>query len=124
MEVTANKTEKITDMKFRMSDIYLSVSWREVARTYFDKSVPWFQHKMYGIDGNGGEAWFHSRRSKPIKDCTHRFEQPHSTGSRQYTSPGFNYIADLNKSRHWACGAHSASRSSEGLFMSIRLSLL
>ena len=45
-------------MKQRMSDIYLAVSWREIARTYFDKSVPWFQHKMYGIDGNGGVGGF------------------------------------------------------------------
>ncbi len=58
MEVAANRQEKITDMKKRMSDIYLAVSWREIARTYFDKSVPWFQHKMYGIDGNGGTGGF------------------------------------------------------------------
>lgn len=52
MEREVRKADKITDMKSRMSDIYLSVSWREIARTYFDKSVPWFQYKMYGIDGN------------------------------------------------------------------------
>ena len=40
MEVAIKKADKITDMKKRMSDIYLSVSWREIARTYFDKSVP------------------------------------------------------------------------------------
>ncbi|RQE06870.1 DUF5053 domain-containing protein [Prevotella intermedia] len=67
MEVTAKKTEKITDMKFRMSGIYLSVSWREIARTYFDKSVPWFQHKMYGIDGNGGEGGFTPEEAKQLK---------------------------------------------------------
>ena len=27
------KADKITDMKQRMSDIYLAVSWREIART-------------------------------------------------------------------------------------------
>lgn len=58
METTIAKQDKITDMKRRMSDIYLCVSWREIARTYFDKSVPWFQHKMYGIDGNGGVGGF------------------------------------------------------------------
>ncbi len=52
------KQEKITDMKQRMSDIYLTVSWREISRTYFDKSVSWFQQKMYGIDGNGGVGGF------------------------------------------------------------------
>ena len=59
MEVVAKqKQEKITDMKKRMRDIYLAVSWREVSRTYFDKSVSWFQQKMYGIDGNGGVGGF------------------------------------------------------------------
>ena len=47
MEVVARqKQEKITDMKKRMRDIYLAVSWREISRTYFDKSVSWFQQKM------------------------------------------------------------------------------
>ncbi len=50
----------ITDMKQRMSDIYLAVSWREIKRDYFGsgKSMSWFQHKMYGIDGNGGVGGF------------------------------------------------------------------
>ncbi len=52
------KQEQITDMKQRMSDIYLAISWRELNRTYFDKSMSWFQHKMYGIDGNGGVGGF------------------------------------------------------------------
>lgn len=50
----------ISDMKQRMSDIYLAVSWREIKRDYFNngKSMSWFQHKMYGIDGNGGVGGF------------------------------------------------------------------
>ena len=53
MSKTSN-IPQITDMKQRMSNIMLSVSWREIARTYFDNSVSWFYHKMDGIDGNGG----------------------------------------------------------------------
>ena len=67
MEVAAKQAEKITDMKARMSDIYLAVSWREIARTYFDKSVPWFQHKMYGIDGNGGVGGFTEQEAGQLK---------------------------------------------------------
>lgn len=52
------KVAQITDMKQRLSDILLAVSWREVANTYFDKSVSWFYHKMDGIDGNGGVGGF------------------------------------------------------------------
>lgn len=59
METIAKQPQpKITDMKKRMSDIYLAISWRELSRTYFNHSVSWFQQKMYGIDGNGGQGGF------------------------------------------------------------------
>ena len=50
--------EKITDMKQRLGDILFAVSWRDLSRTYFDKSVSWLYHKMDGIDGNGGTGGF------------------------------------------------------------------
>lgn len=56
-------------MKSRMSDIYLSVSWREISRTYFDKSVPWFQHKMSGIDGNGGVGGFTTEEAQRLRNA-------------------------------------------------------
>lgn len=56
--MAAPKAEQISDMKQRLSDILLAVSWREIANTYFDKSVSWFYHKMDGIDGNGGVGGF------------------------------------------------------------------
>jgi len=67
MEVVSRKADRITDMKDRMRDIYLNVSWREIARTYFDKSVPWFQHKMYGIDGNGGVGGFTPEEAEQLR---------------------------------------------------------
>lgn len=68
MEVVARqKQEKITDMKKRMRDIYLAVSWREISRTYFDKSVSWFQQKMYGIDGNGGVGGFTDKEKEQLR---------------------------------------------------------
>lgn len=79
METTISKADRITDMKSRMQDIYLSVSWREIARTYFDKSVPWFQHKMYGIDGNGGVGGFTPEEAQQLKgaltDLSNRIRQ-------------------------------------------------
>lgn len=58
----------ISDMKQRMSDIYLAVSWREIKRDYFDngKSMSWFQHKMSGIDGNGGVGGFTSEEAEQL----------------------------------------------------------
>ncbi len=55
---TVIKQDQIVDMKQRMQDILLAVSWREISRTYFSKSCSWFYHKMDGIDGNGGEGGF------------------------------------------------------------------
>ena len=99
MEATVKQANKITDMKARMSDIYLAVSWREIARTYFDKSVPWFQHKMYGIDGNGGKGGFTEDEAGQLKgallDLSNRI---------RHSSPG-HCIAVLNKSRRRAGGA-------------------
>ena len=69
MEVTVRqKQERITDMKQRMRDVYLAVSWREIVRTYFEgKSVSWFQQKMYGIDGNGGVGGFSPEEAERLR---------------------------------------------------------
>lgn len=54
-------------MKQQMADIYLAISWSELSRTYFDKSVSWFQQKMYGIDGNGGEGGFTTEEASQLR---------------------------------------------------------
>ncbi|MBQ5574914.1 MAG: DUF5053 domain-containing protein [Bacteroidales bacterium] len=69
MEYVMPRPTQITDMKQRMSDIMLSVSWREIARTYFDNSVSWFYHKMDGIDGNGGKGGFNEQEAAQLKSA-------------------------------------------------------
>ena len=69
MEILMQKPIQITDMKQRMSDIMLSVSWREIARTYFDNFVSWFYHKMNGIDGNGGKGGFNEQEALQLKSA-------------------------------------------------------
>lgn len=64
---TSNKTERIHDMKARLSDIQLAVSWRELANNYFGKSSSWFYHKMDGIDGNGGRGGFTPQEALQLK---------------------------------------------------------
>lgn len=51
----ANKETRIMDMRGRMSDILIEISWREIARQYFDKSSSWLYHKMNGLDGGFSE---------------------------------------------------------------------
>ena len=48
----------IADMRRRMGDVLMAISWREFANTYFQRSSSWFYHKMDGIDGNGGVGGF------------------------------------------------------------------
>lgn len=59
----------ISDMKQRLSDILLAVSWRELSRTYFGKSPSWFYHKMDGIDGNGGQGGFNAQEAEKMRNA-------------------------------------------------------
>ena len=58
METAIQQKTLVTDVKQKMSDILIAISWREVARTYFGKSSSWLYHKLDGIDGNGGTGGF------------------------------------------------------------------
>lgn len=57
----------IPDIKSKMSDILVAVSWREIARTYFGKSSSWLYHKLDGIDGNGGAGGFTPDEAMQLK---------------------------------------------------------
>lgn len=62
-----NKPVVINDMKKKMADIMLSISWRDFANTYFQKSSSWFYHKMDGIDGNGGKGGFNEDEAEQMR---------------------------------------------------------
>ncbi len=57
----------ITDMKKKMQDVLMSISWRDFANTYFQKSSSWFYHKMDGIDGNGGVGGFSPEETEQMR---------------------------------------------------------
>ena len=67
MEAVLDYPVVITDMKSKMKDILMSVSWRDFANTYFQKSSSWFYHKMDGIDGNGGEGGFDEEEAEQMR---------------------------------------------------------
>ena len=54
METVMTTPVVVTDMKRKVQYISMSVSWRDFANAYFQKSSSWFYHKMDGINGNGG----------------------------------------------------------------------
>lgn len=57
----------ITDMKKRLSDIMMAISWRDFSNTYFKRSSSWFYHKMDGIDGNGGVGGFSEAETEQMR---------------------------------------------------------
>lgn len=57
----------ITDMKKRVRDIQMAISWRDFANTYFQRSSSWFYHKMDGIDGNGGVGGFSPEEAEQMR---------------------------------------------------------
>lgn len=69
METSIQAKTLITDVKQKMSDILVAISWREIARTYFGKSSSWLYHKLDGIDGNGGKGGFTPEEAQQLKDA-------------------------------------------------------
>nr|DAU09745.1 MAG TPA: protein of unknown function (DUF5053) [Caudoviricetes sp.] len=69
METTITAPAMVTDMKRKMQDVLLAVSWREFANTYFQKSSSWFYHKMDGIDGNGGIGGFTPQETEQMRNA-------------------------------------------------------
>lgn len=69
METVIQTKALITDVKSKMTDILVAISWREVARTYFGKSSSWLYHKLDGIDGNGGSGGFTPEEAMRLKEA-------------------------------------------------------
>ena len=60
MEIIMKRNDRMmyADVKQLLSDIYMKITWRDIAAEYFGKSPSWLYHKLDGIDGNGGRGGF------------------------------------------------------------------
>ena len=67
MEKNTNRQAKDNTVKQRLQDSLLSVSWRDIANTYFDRSASWLYHKLDGIDGNGGVGGFTDKEKEQLR---------------------------------------------------------
>ena len=67
METVLERPTLIGDMKKRIRDRQMAISWREFANTYFHRSSSWFYHKLDGIDGNGGEGGFTEEEAEQMR---------------------------------------------------------
>lgn len=64
-----NRIELATDVKAKLSDILMLVTWRDIARTYFGKSSSWIYYKLDGIDGNGGKGGFTPEEQEQLRNA-------------------------------------------------------
>lgn len=67
METVIQAKTLIPDVKSKIFDILVAISWREIARAYFGKSSSWLYHKLDGIDGNGGAGGFTPDEAMQLK---------------------------------------------------------
>ena len=69
MEAVLENTVMITDMKKKIRNIQMAISWRDFADTYFQRSSSRFYHKMDGIDGNGGIGGFNEKEAEQMRNA-------------------------------------------------------
>ena len=68
MEYVVNVKEK-ANMKKKMADILLDISWANLSNKYFGKSRSWLYHKLDGINGNGGEDDFNDEEKELLRSA-------------------------------------------------------
>lgn len=67
MEVVVKAPKEAVNMKSKMTDILVSISWADLSRRYFGKSNSWLYHKMDGRDGNGKPTAFTPEEAEQLK---------------------------------------------------------
>lgn len=70
MENVATRQGKmlVSDVKQRLSDIIMKITWREIAHDYFGKSASWLYHKLDGINGMGAPGGFTASELSQLKE--------------------------------------------------------
>lgn len=58
MAIIVKQAPREKSTKALVSDILVSISWRDIANNYFHKSASWFYQRLNGVDGNGKETDF------------------------------------------------------------------
>ena len=64
--MTLKESQKGT-MKKQLESILISISWRDLANRYFEKSGSWLYHKLDGVDGNKKPTEFTEEEKYQLK---------------------------------------------------------
>lgn len=67
MEMVIQQKQENLNMKQKLYDLLVAISWADVSRTYFGKSASWLYHKMDGRDGNGKPTSFTPEEALQLK---------------------------------------------------------
>lgn len=66
---------KDTEVKAKLRDVYLTITWAKIADKYFGRSTSWIYNKMNGRDGNGGEGAFTPEETLQLKEALYDFAE-------------------------------------------------
>ena len=64
-----------TEVKAKLRDVYLTITWAKIADRYFGRSSSWIYNKMNGRDGNGGEGAFTAEERIQLKEALYDFAE-------------------------------------------------
>lgn len=65
MEIEAQNNTQ--NMRQKLQDLLVAISWADLSRTYFGKSSSWLYHKMDGQDANGKPTAFTAEEAEKLK---------------------------------------------------------
>ncbi len=68
-------TIKDTEVKTKLRDVYLTITWAKIADRYFGRSTSWIYNKMNGRDGNGGVGCFTQEEILQLKEALYDFAE-------------------------------------------------
>ena len=54
-------------VKQQVNNILLDISWAHLSKKYFGKSRSWLNHKINGVDSNGGQKDFSEDEKQKLK---------------------------------------------------------
>ncbi len=66
-QVITTKATKDATVKERVEDIYLVVSWREIAHQYFGRTAAWLYQRFRGMDSNGNDGGFSEKEKEQLR---------------------------------------------------------
>lgn len=69
IETVAQNPQMVTDMKRKVRDILISISWRDIAHKYFGQPSTWLYQKLEAADEHGNVVGFNEKETEQFKEA-------------------------------------------------------